>query len=83
MLEQAKLDRKAKKILSIIAANPYQYPPEFEKLQGNLKGSFSRRVNKKHRIIYDILPNDKGLTDENGVLYKGIIKIIRMWTHYE
>jgi len=63
--------------------NPWQNPPAYEKLQGDLKGSYSRRINKQHRIVYDVLPNDEKLKNENNVLYKGIVKIIRMWTHYE
>ena len=83
LLEEAGLDEKAKNLLSIMKRNPYQNPPPYEKLKGDLKGSLSRRINKQHRIIYDVLPNDENLKDENGELYKGIIKVIRMWTHYE
>ncbi|MCL2224579.1 MAG: Txe/YoeB family addiction module toxin [Defluviitaleaceae bacterium] len=83
LLERAGLDKIAKKLLSIISENPWQYPPAYEKLQGDMKGSYSRRINKQHRIVYDVLPNDAMLEDENGVLYKGVVKIIRMWTHYE
>jgi Txe/YoeB family toxin of toxin-antitoxin system len=83
LLEQAGLDKVAAKLLSIIKKNPYQNPPAYEKLQGELKGLYSRRINQQHRIVYDVLPNDEGLKDENGVLYIGIVKILRMWTHYE
>ena len=83
LLEQSGLDKTAVELLSIIKSNPYQNPPAYKKLQGDLKGSYSRRINKQHRIIYDVLPNDEGLKDENGELYDGIVKIIRMWTHYE
>ena len=83
LLEKAGLDKTAAELLSIIKNNPYQNPPAYEKLQGDLKGSYSRRINKQHRILYDILPNAEGLLDENDVPYKGIVKIIRMWTHYE
>ena len=83
LLERAGLDKIAKKLLSVIAKNPWQNPPTYEKLQGDMKGSYSRRINKQHRIVYDVLPNDVGLNDENGVPYRGIVKIIRMWTHYE
>ena len=83
LLEKAGLDKTAAELLSIIKNNPYQNPPAYEKLQGDLKGSYSRRINKQHRILYDILPNTEGLLDENDVPYKGIVKIIRMWTHYE
>ena len=68
---------------SIIKNNPYQNPPAYEKLQGDLKGLYSRRINKQHRILYGVLPNTENLLDENDVPYKGIVKIIRMWTHYE
>ena len=83
LLEQAGLDKIAKKLLSVIKKNPYQNPPAFEKLQGDLKGLYSRRINRQHRIVYEVLPNDEGLEDENGVPYIGTVKIIRMWTHYE
>ena len=83
LLEQAGLDKVAAKLLSIIKKNPYQNPPAYEKLQVELKGLYSRRINQQHRIVYDVLPNDEGLKDENGVLYIGIVKILRMWTHYE
>ena len=83
LLEHAGLDKAAIRLLTIIKKNPYQNPPPYEKLQGDLKGSYSRRINKQHRIVYDLLPNDEELKDENGDLYKGIAKIIRMWTHYE
>jgi len=83
LLERAGLRKVASKLLAIIEKNPYQNPPAYEKLQGDLKGSYSRRINKQHRIVYDVLPNGEKLKDSNGVLYRGIVKIIRMWTHYE
>ena len=83
LLEQAGLDNAAIKLLIIIKKNPFQNPPPYEKLQGDLKGLYSRRINKQHRIVYDILTNDEKLKDENGEFYDGIAKIIRMWTHYE
>ncbi|MDR0305989.1 MAG: Txe/YoeB family addiction module toxin [Chitinispirillales bacterium] len=83
LLELAGLDKTAVRLLSVIKKNPYQNPPPYEKLQGDLKGSFSRRINRQHRVVYDVLPNDENLKDENGELYNGIVKIIRMWTHYE
>jgi len=83
LLEQAGLRESAVTLLKIIKNNPYQNPPRYEKLQGDLKGSYSRRINKQHRLIYDILANDEDLKDENGILYKGIVKVIRLWTHYE
>jgi len=83
LLEQAGLDKIAANLLSVMKKNPYQNPPAYGKMQGDLKGLYSRRINKQHRIVYDVLPNDENLKDENGSLYKGIVKIIRMWTHYE
>lgn len=83
LLEQSGLDKNAKKLLAVLKKNPFQNPPSYEKLQGDLKGSYSRRINKQHRIVYDVLPNDENLKDEDGQIYKGIVKIIRMWTHYE
>ena len=83
LLEQTGLEKSAIRLLAIIKNNPYQNPPAYEKLQGDLKGSYSRRINKQHRMVYDVLPNDEGLKDNNGMLYKGIVKIIRMRTHYE
>ena len=83
LLEQAGLDKNAIKLLAVIQENPYQNPLPYEKLKGDFKGSVSRRINRQHRIIYDVLPNTENLKDRNGELYKGIIKVIRMWTHYE
>ena len=83
LLEQAGLDKAAKGLLAIMRRNPYQVPPPYEKLKGDLKGSFSRRINRQHRIIYDVLSNEEGLKDDAGELFEGIVKIIRMWTHYE
>jgi Txe/YoeB family toxin of toxin-antitoxin system len=83
LLEQAGLDDKARELLAIIEQNPYQTPPPYEKLSGDLRGFYSRRINKKHRIVYAVLPNSENLKDENDEPYKGIAKILRMWTHYE
>lgn len=83
LLEQSNLEKNAIKLLSIIKSNPFQNPPPYEKLIGDFKGLYSRRINKQHRIIYDVLSNDEGLIDENEDEYKGIVKIIRMWTHYK
>ncbi|MFZ3131632.1 MAG: Txe/YoeB family addiction module toxin, partial [Desulfosporosinus sp.] len=70
-LEQFGLAEKAKKLLKIIQNDPYQNPPAFEKLDKDLKGKYSRRINIQHRIVYEVLEEEK------------IIKIYRMWTHYE
>jgi len=70
-LKAAKLDAKAKTLIDLIRSNPYQTPPPFEKLQGDLTGAYSRRINIKHRLVYAILEE------------KQTIKIISLWTHYE
>jgi Txe/YoeB family toxin of toxin-antitoxin system len=59
------------KIIEILQNNPHQSPPPFEKLLGDLSGSYSRRINMQHRLVYQIYEEEK------------IVKIIRMWTHYE
>ncbi len=69
-LSSASLDKKAKELIELIKNNPFQKPPPYEKLVGNLTGSFSRRINIKHRIVYEVIENEK------------LVKISRMWTHY-
>ncbi|HEY5587953.1 MAG TPA: Txe/YoeB family addiction module toxin [Candidatus Paceibacterota bacterium] len=70
-LESCNLDKKAKELLKIIKEKPYQTPPPYEKLIGDLKGFYSRRINIKHRIIYEVYEKEN------------TIKILRMWTHYQ
>ena len=65
------LREKAEKLLEILHVNPYQTPPPFEKLIGDLVGAYSRRINIQHRIVYQVIDNEK------------IVKVIRLWTHYE
>jgi Txe/YoeB family toxin of toxin-antitoxin system len=65
------LRSKAEKLIDILRENPYKTPPTFEKLLGDLSGAYSRRINIHHRLVYQILDNEK------------VIKVIRMWTHYE
>lgn len=65
------LKKKCQDLLDILAVNPYQNPPPYEKLIGDLAGCFSRRINIQHRLIYIILEQDKK------------IKVLRMWSHYE
>ena len=82
-IEQAGLKEKVKKLLDIVEVYPYQTPPAYEKLMGNLSGFYSRRINLQHRLVYQVLPNDDKLVDVKGEVYEGIVKIIRMWTHYD
>jgi len=67
----AGLKEKVIFLLKILEQNPFQTPPPFEKLIGDLEGAYSRRINIQHRLVYQILDEEK------------IVKIIRMWTHYE
>jgi len=83
LLESAKLKDKAAELIRIVRVNPYQNPPPYEALKGDRKGAYSRRINRQHRFVYEVVPNAYALKDENDVLYKGVVKIIRMWTHYE
>ncbi len=70
-LSAAGLRPKAERLIEILRENPYQTPPPFEKLLGNLSGAFSRRINIQHRLVYQILDDEK------------VVKVIRIWTHYE
>ena len=70
-IAQSGLKPQASRLLNILRKNPYQNPPPYEKLVGDLSGVFSRRINIQHRLIYQILDDIK------------TIKIIRMWTQYE
>ena len=79
-LKAAKLDKKAKDLVEIVRTNPYQYPPSYEKLVGNLSGFYSRRINIQHRFIYQVY-EEKVIVD--GTTYEGTVKIISMWSHYE
>jgi Txe/YoeB family toxin of toxin-antitoxin system len=81
-LEQAGLKNKAVNLLRIIRDNPFQNPPSYEKLQG-YENTYSRRITIQHRLVYEILPNENSEKDNTGIPYQGIIKIIRLWTHYE
>ena len=79
-LKKSGISSKAKALVDVIRENPYQNPPRYEKLVGNLEGTLSRRINIQHRLVYQVYED---YFVENGVEYKGTIKIIRMWTHYD
>ena len=70
-LRDSDLKEKAQIILELLAEDPYKTPPPYEKLVGDLAGAYSRRINIQHRIVYQLIKENK------------IVKIIRMWTHYE
>ena len=67
----AGLKRKILKLIEVIKENPYQTPPPYEKLIGDLSGAYSRRINIQHRLVYEVIEDQK------------TIKVLRMWTHYE
>jgi len=70
-IASSRLRPKVERLINIIIENPLQTPPPFEKLVGDLSGAYSRRINIQHRLVYEIIAEDK------------VVKVIRMWTHYE
>jgi toxin YoeB len=68
---EAGLKEKVEELLAILRDDPYRTPPPFEKLVGELAGFYSRRINRQHRLVYKIDPNDRTVT------------VLRMWSHYE
>ena len=70
-LASSNLKEKAEELLVVLKKNPFQNPPPYEKLVGDLSGAYSRRINIQHRLVYEVIESEQ------------IVKIIRMWTHYE
>jgi len=70
-LAAAGLRPRAERLLALLAENPYQTPPPYEKLLGDLAGAYSRRINIQHRLVYQVEEVQR------------VVKVIRMWTHYE
>ncbi|MFO7559074.1 MAG: Txe/YoeB family addiction module toxin [Desulfobacterales bacterium] len=70
-LSASGLKANAEQLIEILRDNPYQTPPFYEKLVGDLFGAYSCRINIQHRLVYEVIENEK------------IVKVIRMWTHYE
>ncbi len=70
-LAAAGLKPKAQELLAVLRANPFQNPPPYEKLVGDLAGAYSRRINIQHRLVYQVLTDDH------------TVKVLRMWSHYE
>lgn len=70
-LESAGLKPKAEKLIEILRLNPFQKPPPYEKLVGDLSGAYSRRINIQHRLVYQVIEEEQ------------TVKVIRMWTHYK
>lgn len=80
LLKGAGLDTKAKQLLNIIAKNPFQPPPPYEGLVGNLSGYYSRRINIQHRLVYQVYNEPVSIDD---IEYEGTIKVVRMWSRYD
>ncbi len=70
-LKAVHLDSKARALIDVIRENPYQSPPSYEKLAGDLKGLYSRRINLRHRLVYQVIEEAQ------------TVKIVSLWTHYE
>jgi toxin YoeB len=70
-LASAGLKKKAQLLLDVLAEDPFRTPPPFEKLVGDLSGTYSRRINIQHRLVYQVLGEER------------TVKVLRMWTHYE
>lgn len=70
-LSASGLKKKAQELLAVLAVNPFQNPPPYEKLMGDLSGAYARRINIQHRIVYQVIEEEK------------IVKVLRLWTHYE
>lgn len=70
-LAESGLKPKSQKLLTLLARDPFENPPPFEKLVGDLSGAYSRRINIQHRIVYEVFQEEK------------TVRVLRMWTHYE
>jgi len=70
-LAAAGLKDKALDLLAVLAADPFQNPPPYEKLVGDLAGAYSRRINIQHRLVYEVFAKER------------IVRVLRMWSHYE
>lgn len=70
-ISQSGLKAKAVELLGVLTENPFQNPPPYEKLVGDLSGAYSRRINIQHRLVYQVLAEEK------------VVKVLRMWSHYE
>lgn len=70
-LKAAHLEEKAKKLIELLKEDPFQTPPPLEKLLGDLAGAYSRRINVKHRLVYQVYEKEK------------VVKVVSLWSHYE
>lgn len=79
LLKAAGLDKKAKNLVNVVREHPFKVPPSYEGLVGNLSGLYSRRINLQHRFVYEVYEES---FVEDSVEYEGVVKVLRMWTHY-
>jgi len=70
-LTSAGLKGKAQELIDVLASDPFQNPPPYEKLVGDLEGAYSRRINIQHRLVYEVFKKERA------------VRVLRMWTHYE
>ena len=70
-IAQSNLKEKTIELISLLGQDPFQNPPQFERLAGDLEGAYSRRINIQHRLVYQVLTEER------------MVKVLRMWTHYE
>ena len=70
-IKSAGLDHKVRRLIAVVRENPFQNPPPYEKLVGDLDGLYSRRINIQHRFVYEVIPKEN------------TVKVIRLWKHYE
>ena len=70
-IEQSNLKKSVMELLDVLSNDPFQNPPPYEKLLGDLSGKYSRRINIQHRLVYEVFEEEK------------IVRVLRMWTHYE
>jgi toxin YoeB len=70
-LAAAGLRKKAEQLLAVLAKDPFQNPPPFEKLKGDFEGAYSRRINIQHRLVYQVVKKDR------------VVKVLRLWSHYD
>ena len=70
-IKAANLQKKTEELLALLAKDPFATPPRYERLVGNLNGTYSRRINIQHRLVYQVLETER------------VVKVLRLWTHYE
>ncbi|WP_280551837.1 Txe/YoeB family addiction module toxin [Halomonas sp. 25-S5] len=70
-LASSGLKPKAQELLALLSEDPYRKPPPFEKLVGDLSGAYSRRINIQHRLVYQVIDDER------------VVKVLRLWSHYE